>query len=248
MTELVTQKSKTSQFRSEAALMESFEFNLQRRLNSPTAPGRGLLRELDRVQGRADLVDVHIKALPPAVSPEDLAISLSSPTKARIIATLKHNAPRSHNYLARVTGLSEPALAGHIRQLVLAGLVEVRPTSAVALSCPLPWSMVEFIAYEGKLSNWRRALHQAISYRSFCRSVWIVMPASSARHAMKVEGVFRANGIGLTAVQEDGRFSVEIRSRKYRRPTSRRLYLLAVGVVLSRILGNEEAITLPHLT
>ena len=65
------------------------------------------MSELDGIQGRADIVDVRIRELPPNVNPEALAASLRSPTKARILAILRHGAPRTKAYIARNTGLSD---------------------------------------------------------------------------------------------------------------------------------------------
>ena len=94
--------------------------------------------------------------------------------------------------------------------------------------------MVEIIAYEGKLHNWRRAFYQALNYRTFCHSVWIVMPPAGARNARKIAGAFQVNDIGLIAVHEDGRTSIEIKRGKRRWPASRWLYLMAVGAVLDK--------------
>ena len=208
-------------------------------VRSRRSPSRILLPELDGLQGRADLVDAHIQALPGGVSLGVLATSLSSPTKARILAILRHGAPRTRAYLTKFTGLSDHSLGGYVRQLERAGLVEVHSNLAVSLSCPLPWSMVDIVAYEGKLANWRRALHQAIGYRSFSHSVRVVIPAAGAQHAKKLATLFRVNGIGLIAVENDGSTRIEIRSKK-RRPASRRLYLMAVGAVLKRFVEQRK--------
>lgn len=226
--------------------MKSFEVGLHGGLYPRVSPSRILVHELDGLQGRADLVDAHInqQALPDVDSLGDLAKALNSPTKARLLAILRYGAPRTRAFLARVTGLSDHSLARHVRQLESVGLVEVDGNVAVSLRCRLPWSMVDIAAYEMKLSNWRRALHQAIGYRSFSRSVQVVMPASGARCAKKLATVFLNNGIGLIAVECDGSTRIEIRSKKHRRPTSRRLYLMAVGVILNRFLNTGGVQTL----
>ena len=218
--------------------MKGFEMALRNRPGFHGAPGRLLISELDGLQGRPDLLDAHIQVLPFAPELRVLATSLRSPAKARLLAVLKHRAPRSRTYLERVTGLSNRSLGESIRMLEKAGLVEVDRNSSVSLCSPLPWSMVDIVAYEGKLSNWRRALHQAIGYRSFASSVRVVVPASGAQRAKKLVTIFRSNGIGLIAIDDDGSPHVEIRSRK-RRPASRRLYLMAVGAVLNKLLEER---------
>ncbi len=223
----------------EAELMMSFGVALRNRATPRPPLIRILLTELGGLQGRPDLVDARIRALPASVSVHALATSLSSPTKARLLATLRYGAPRSRTYLARVTGLSARPLGNHIRQLEKAGLIKVGKNAAISLNCPLPWNMINIIAYEGKLSNWRRALHQATSYRSFSHSVRVVIPDSGATHAKTLTTLFRATGIGLISVNKDGRTRIAIRSRK-RRPASRRLYLMAVGVILSNFLEERR--------
>ena len=229
----------------ECALMERFE----EALNAGLVPGGRpelLLPEFGDIQGRPDLVDAHIRpqVLPAGVSRDVLATTLKSPTNARLLAALRHRAPRNTSYLERVTGLTRHSLRRYLRQLESASLIEIHGGSTVSLTCKLPWDMVEIVAYEGKLKNWRRALHQALSYRSFSRSVWIVMPMSGAQRAKKLSTVFNANGIGLIGIGDDGGMRVEIKSKKHRHPTSRRLYLMAVGAVLNRVRKGE--IKLPH--
>ena len=231
----------------EFSLMMNFEMALLDRSQTPDSTTRILLRELNGLQGRADLVDAHIRALPSTVRPEDLATSLRSPAKARLLANLRYRAPRTRAYLMRATGLSNRSLGGHIRQLESSGLVNVHANLTVSLGCRLPWSMVDIVAYEAKLANWRRALHQALGYRAFSRSVWVVMPTSGARNAKKLANVFSSNGIGLMAIDNEGRIQIEIKSRRHRRPTSRRLYLMAVGAILNEFLGEKE-FKLPNQT
>ena len=225
----------------ESVLTENFKTVLSKSLRSQGSSNRILLDELDGLQGRADLVIARIdfKALPDVPCLEDLAVTLRLPAKARLLAMLRYGAPRTRPYLARVTGFSDSSLGSHIRQLESAGLARVHGNSSVSLNHRLPWSMVDIEAYEVKLYNWRRALHQAMNYRSFSHSVRVVMPPSGARCARKLTPVFLNNGIGLISIQNDGDTHVEIRSKKHRRPASRSLYLMAVGVILSRSLeGN----------
>ncbi len=218
--------------------MENFKAVLSERLDCQGAPHHILLEELDRLQGRADLVVARIDfgALPTVSCLRELAATLSSPAKARVLAMLRYGAPRTRPYLARVTGFSDRTLSSHIRQLEHLGLVKVHSNSSVSLGCRLPWSMVEIETYELKLNNWRRALHQAMGYRSFSHSVRVVMPPPGARCAKKLTPVFHNTGIGLISLNNDGDTHIEIRSKKRRRPASRRLYLMAVGVILSRYL------------
>ena len=219
--------------------MESFERSLRVSPRIRGSDGAIVLLELAGIQGRADLIEAHIRALPTAVGMDDLATSLSSPAKARLLALLKVRSPRRREYLAAHTGFSPRSLSNHIRQLMKAGLIKAHDKGAVSLICPLPWDMVEITAYEGKLSNWRRALYQAIQYKAFSRRVWVVMPPAGVMHAKKISELFSMYGIGLISAIAGGTEHVEIRSRS-RRPASRRLYLMAVGLVLREFLTHRR--------
>ena len=236
---LQTVRNEESTVITEAALMDDFVKSLSKISLSHVVADRILLPQLDGIQGRPDLVEIHFQALPDSINLDVLAMSLRSPAKARLLALLRYGAPRRRTYLEIFTGFTKQALASHLEELERDGLVEFHKNSAVSLSCPLPWKMANIVAYEGKLTNWRRALHQAFSYRSFSHCVWIVMPTSGAVHARKLMSVFRANGIGLIAVEDDGRTHIEIRGRQLR-PTSRRLYLMAVGAGLTKFLGERR--------
>ena len=171
----------------ESVLTENFKTVLSKSLRSQGSSNRILLDELDGLQGRADLVIARIdfKALPDVPCLEDLAVTLRLPAKARLLAMLRYGASRTRPYLARVTGFSDNSLGSHIRQLESVGLARVHGNSSVSLNYRLPWSMVDIETYEVKLYNWRRALHQAMGYRSFSHSVRVVMPPPGARVRQK---------------------------------------------------------------
>ena len=226
--------------RTEAAVCKRFAESLCRTESGFRRPSRILLSEFDGLQGRPDLVDANIIALPCSVSLDALANCLRSPTKARLLALLRYGAPRRPEYLLRSTGLSKPSLRTHLRELEGFGLVLVNDDGPVSLACRLPWNMVHMVAYEIKVSNWKRGLHQAVGYRSFAHSSWIVMPAPAASRAEAVESVFRNNGVGLMSMGDSGCPQVEIRAKTHRTTTSRRLYLMAVGIVLSAFLKEQR--------
>ncbi len=223
-------------------MMDCFQATLNSTKSADTSSPPFLLRELDGLQGRADLVVAYVDtcAIPDGLSMEALASCLSTPANARILSLLKYSAPRTMGYLERVSGLSRRSLTRQVRQMSAVGIVDISANSSVFLAYRLPWNMIDIVTYEGKLSNGRRALHQAMGYRSFSRSVQIVMPEPGARRAKRLATIFQNNGIGLISLQEDGSIRTEIRARRHRRPASRRLYLLAVGAILRRLLDQDH--------
>ena len=219
--------------------MECFQNALRRESRSRQVSCRILIPEFEGVLGRPDLVEARINSLPGSVELDVLAASLSSPANARILAALSNRPRCSQAQLETITGISNLSLRRYIRHLASVGMIKVHKNSAISLGCRLPWTMVNIVAYEGKLANWRRALHQAIGYRSFSHSVRVIMPEAAAERAKKLEHVFRNNGIGLISIDNDGARHIVIRSRN-RRPASRRLYLMAAGMVLRQFLSERR--------
>jgi hypothetical protein len=62
----------------------------------------------------------------------------------------------------------------------------------------------EIIAFEAKLSNWRKAMHQAWRNTSFANQVYVVLPRKHATAAIKNRAEFDERGVGLCVVDEMG--------------------------------------------
>lgn len=62
----------------------------------------------------------------------------------------------------------------------------------------------EIVAFEAKLSNWRKALHQAWRNTSFANRVYVVMPRESVGAALQHRDEFDTLGVGLCAVDAAG--------------------------------------------
>lgn len=62
----------------------------------------------------------------------------------------------------------------------------------------------EIIAFEAKLTNWRKAIHQAWRNTSFANQVYVVLPRKQAVAAIKNKAEFNERGVGLCVVDEDG--------------------------------------------
>ena len=216
--------------------MEQFERNYL--ASAHNDPSRILIPEFEGPSCRPDLVDARIRYLPESIAAEMLAPLLKAPAKAALLAALRHGSPRTKRYLSRITGYSDRWLNSNVDELADAGLIQVHRGSSFSIACRLPLNMVEITAYEGKLHDWRRALYQARHYRTYCHRVWVVMPVTGARNAMKIASAFRAGDIGLIAVHQDGGTSIEIKRGRRRWPVNPRLYLMAVGTVLENYVNK----------
>lgn len=58
------------------------------------------------------------------------------------------------------------------------------------------------VAFEAKLSDWRRAFHQAYRNSSYANRVYVVMPRETVHRALPYRADFERRGIGLCSVAE----------------------------------------------
>lgn len=61
----------------------------------------------------------------------------------------------------------------------------------------------EVIAFEAKLKNWRKAIHQAWRNTSFVNRTYVVLPRDCALSAKKHQNEFLERGVGLCIVDSD---------------------------------------------
>jgi hypothetical protein len=69
---------------------------------------------------------------------------------------------------------------------------------------------IRSIAFEMKLSNWRRGLMQAFRYRSFASTVFLVIDDAGSRSAVANSDRFKRANIGLVGLNADGSFHVYV--------------------------------------
>lgn len=60
------------------------------------------------------------------------------------------------------------------------------------------------IAFEAKLTDWKRAAHQAYRNTSFAQQAYVVMPQRNAEKASIYQEFFLRYGVGLCSVTRNG--------------------------------------------
>lgn len=215
---------------------------------------RILISEFDGIFKRPDLVHARIRHLPETVEWSLLASVLRTASTARILSLLRYRQVRTSRYLERNMQTAYDVLRPSIRRLERIGIVEVEGDS-VSLTYPLTYDMVDVVAYEGKLSNWRQAARQAWCYSLFSTSTRILMPESAARRAMHIEDELRKVGTGVIGFTDDEDSRIILRGRK-RRPPCRMSYYQAVGKIIdcfvqrnaghTPYVARNAAIAVPH--
>ena len=219
----------------EAILMERFQEWVTAELTKRYSVSPVLIPEFDDGFRRPDLVHVRVKHMPDHLPVDVVAEHVGYSRYANLLSLMKLRAWIKIETLLQRTTSSKYAVMGRLRELRDAGFIHMDGNHAVSLACQLP--EIEINAYEGKLTNWKKALIQALTYSCYSDSVRIVMPINGARNAQKREEHFKANGYGLIAADEDWNFTTLYRGRT-KRPGNRSYRVFAAGKVLRRLVDD----------
>lgn len=96
----------------------------------------------------------------------------------------------------------------------------------------------EILAFEAKLSNWRKALHQAWRNTSFANRAYVVLPRNRSASALSHRREFEALGVGLCLVDHDG-VEVAIES-EHKEPVILWLHNKARGMLAKNGRGSDR--------
>jgi hypothetical protein len=124
------------------------------------------------------------------------ACSLDVASQILGILVIAENPMTTIDLVAR-TGVSFRTVRSTLGHLVDSSCLNVTPSGSYALprSTGSPWP--DMWAFELKLSNWRRAIFQALQYAAFASHVLVVMPQSKSRVAADNGDAFSRVGVGL---------------------------------------------------
>ena len=229
----------TSSRRTEAELVQAF---LQgRQLTDGHAV---LLHEFETLAGIPDvvLVDVQVAEAGDTIESELMMTRMVTNGHASVLSALHRRAWRRLEPLSESTGLALNYARRIVAELKALGLVELSPSGAVRLSEHYRPPRIRFTAMEFKLSDWRRALAQALRHRSFAAVTVVVMPPTMGPALQSASAVFREYGVGSAVFDPDEMRFVYVVKPRVRTPTSSRVYLDAVGRAALRGANRNSAI------
>lgn len=197
----------------------------------PSLPN--MMREMECQQGRPDFV-----ASPAVVGNSDpvqralLSATLTTPSLTRILSVLKRAAPRTEQYIGRSLGLPLPAVRRGLATLEHNGIIVRRGVNGYVRSSVFMENEIELWAFEIKLSDWQRALYQALQYQSFAHRVTVVMADQWVHRAEKNIDTFKRLDVGVMALNEGTAHWRWIHKPQSRTPRSNFHYLYALGKFL----------------
>ena len=69
------------------------------------------------------------------------------------------------------------------------------------------------IAFEAKLTRWKKAMHQAYRNSSFAHYSYVLVPSATAKNALRKTHEFKRLGVGLCSIDPSG-IKIEISASK----------------------------------
>ena len=130
--------------------------------------------------------------------------------------------------------LRQPVPEPIYRQRELRGLFGIPDVVAACLHRREARPRIRSIAFEMKLSDWRRGLAQAFRYRSFACECYLVLDQTRIRPALDhTEHFVRAN-VGLIGIDSQRGFTVHHRPH-YEPPFCRDLAKVLEAIVMKRV-------------
>lgn len=156
-----------------------------------------LFKEVESFQGIPDYIGVQIRDKESCEKFIDMISKEKWYTTSKILSCLKSKMYHTMEYLEENTGLSKQTLQKEIMSLCKKDLVIQNVTGSYKLSDKYIVPQMQMCAFELKLDNWKRALFQAIRYKTFSEYNYVVMPIDKKELLLKKIDVFRENNVGL---------------------------------------------------
>lgn len=209
---------------SEASLVDAFLA-----ASGADLPSGARLREFETLAGIPDVVIVEPLGRANELEIELRACRALTNGHANVLTSLSQRVPHTLDYLVDRTGLGRRYVQRILSDLARMGLTEVTATGSVLLSRAYAAPQVRFTAIEFKLSDWRRALSQAVRHQAFADRSLVIMPANRKGGLRDSAPAFRAYGVGSAVFDAaSGQLTYVVRPRARRRKSDR-IFLDAVG-------------------
>lgn len=152
-----------------------------------------LYREVSCQQGIPDFVGLSSAIL---IQNYDFSHLTATESCSIILSLLKRNSGRKKEYIKEKTALSDATLNRALKELRSNGLI-VERNNLYFLSINESSQQNSIWAFELKLSNWKRALFQALQYKAFANYVAVVLPYEKENILRKNLSAFITLNVGV---------------------------------------------------
>lgn len=192
-------KTKTRKFDTEAQLLSAFEHTLSSMLGQDK---HELVLEFDCGNGIADAVIIEYNSNKNHLVP----LANISGQWLYALSQLPKNEEFSCTDLRSFLGVSESTTRKVIQEFAASGYCVEGNDKGLWKKIRQPRKLAKnIVAIEAKLSNWQRALKQAIRYKEFANESWVLMDEASLAPAISNLNRFSHFNIGLASINTAGR-------------------------------------------
>jgi hypothetical protein len=156
-----------------------------------------VFKEVSSFKGIPDFVAISCDS---KLGADDIVIDkdlASVESSSIILAMLKKKSGRTLKYIMKYSGISEKVSLRTLDHLIEVGIVKKNKNNLFLLGDKWVEPETEIWAFELKLSNWKRALYQALQYKAFAHRVLVVFPSDKEKLIRKNLEAFKKFKIGV---------------------------------------------------
>lgn len=223
----------SKQFVTESVMADAFGECLRSGVFASFPSFDSVYREVVCQQGIADFITtVNIRSQAPNIDKID-SLQRASETSIRILSLLKRASPRSMEHLIKKSGLTDQTVMRALSHLMADGMITKTDSGNYLLSNAWYMHPVQLWAFELKLTDWRRALFQALQCKAFATCVVTVFPMERRKLLELHLDKFRTMRVGVMLFDTYTHdYHVLLRPLKSR-PASHMHYLYAFSQIAS---------------
>lgn len=192
-------------FKSEQELVNLFKNTYLRNLDVTNTK---IMEEVGLGFGFADLVFAELKETLGIPEREKL-----SPVDINIYQVVRRKKKVTLETVKAITGVRQNEVRKSLDRLVYNSFVkEVDSLYELNVKYKLPFK--KSVAFEAKLSNWKRAMTQAYRYKWFADYSYVVLDEAHSNQPIKNISKFENYNIGLLTISVDGNVKTHYRPKK----------------------------------
>ncbi|NGP46020.1 hypothetical protein G4V62_14075 [Bacillaceae bacterium SIJ1] len=161
-----------------------------------------VLAEFNARFGNVDIVQVIVEDS--HLMNYEQADLLSNYQFAKVIGYLHKKAVRTFDYLVKRTDYNEKVLSNLLSKLIKASIIKEVIPKRYVISKDFQFPILQFISFEAKLTNWKKAILQATINKKFSSYSYVVLPLELAKRLQKNNiKYFQNQNVGLIGVSKD---------------------------------------------
>lgn len=184
--------------------------------------------------GNIDIVNIKNNFLP---FTEAQCVALSKVSNARIFLKTKKNQGITKSNILSINGMSESTIENGLSQLIKTNLI-IKKDNLYYRNIDFSFPKVIISGYEAKLTDYNKAVYQAIINKEYVDYSYMIFPMDIAQKLLSKNGDFLLeNGIGLIGVS-DKKQKVLIKAKRVKEIKQ---YSRLVNLIQTNLCVNKKA-------